>query len=257
MNKIAFSIKKYNEEARILYFTKDVVNINMQNILYEINNFTADLESENEEKIKAGLEKFSTVYNRKYSSIANQNFIITLSFLNEDFFVQNDLELFKNRLYDLMFKHFDILSFIVVKDSIGDITFYFICTAIVKEIFLDHIIKNVEASGKKIEDMNGVLSYNLLLGGTIAEKPEQKFIKLIADNLNKYDEYNISIATESEKQQYILDSYIRAANKITILESDISKLFKILILKDSKYRPFLSRLITSNNLDSLKDLIKK
>lgn len=228
MNKIAFSIKKYNEETRRLHFVKDVVDINMQNVLYEINNFTTDLESENEEKIKSGLKNFSTVYKRKYSSIANQNFIITLSFLNEDFFIQNDLELFKNRLYDLMFKYFDILSFIVVEDSIGDITFYFICTAIVKEIFLNHIIKNVEDSGKKIEDMIGVLSYNLLLGGTIAEKPEQKFIKLIADNLNIYDEYNISVATDSEKQQYILNSYNRAATKINSLESDITTLFNML-----------------------------
>ena len=85
-NKIAFSIKKYNSESKKASFYKDAEEIFLQKILYRIDNFSIDLELENEMKIDVGLKKFHEIYGKKSSSLANQNFIITFSVLNENFF---------------------------------------------------------------------------------------------------------------------------------------------------------------------------
>ncbi len=255
--KIAYSIKKYNQDTKKTSFYKDVSDIFSQNILYKIDNYDGDFEQFNEHKIAHGLTKFSSVYNKKYSSIANQNFIITLSLLDENFFENINLKLFKNHLFNILESNFDILSFVVTKDSIGDITFYVICTAIVKEIFLDHIQKKVLEAGKSLEDLHGVLSYNIVLGGTLAEKPEEKFITKIVDELNAAGNYNLVAASELAKQQYILNSYNRAALKITSLEHDITTLFKILNTKNPKFKSVFEFYINNYNLNTLKDLIKK
>lgn len=255
--KIAYSIKKYNQDTKKTSFYEDVSNIFSQNILYKIDNYNGDFEQINEHKIADGLTKFSEVYNRKYSSLGNQNFIITFSLLNEDFFKNINLELFKNHLYNILQNHFDILSFVTTKDSIGDITFYVICTAIVKEIFLDHIKKKVLEGGKSLEDLPGVLSYNLVLGGTLAEKPEEKFIMMVIKELNAAANYDLVAASEIAKQQYILNSYNRAAAKINNLETDLSTLFKILNAKNPKFKSVFEFYINNYNLNTLKDLIKK
>lgn len=255
--KIAYSIKKYNQETKKTSFYKDVSEIFSQDILYKFNNFNGDFEQANESKINNGLDKFSKIYNKKYSSLGNQNFIITFSLLNENFFENINLELFKNHLLNILKNTFDILSFVVTKDSLDDITFYVICTAIVKEIFLDHIQKKVIEGGKSLEDLPGVLSYNLILGGTLAEKPEDKFITQIVNELNAAGNYNLIAASEIAKQQYILNSYNRAAAKINNLETDISTLFKVLNAKNPKFKSVFQFYINNYNLNTLKDLIKK
>lgn len=256
MHKLAFSIKKYNAETKKTSFYKDVEEIFSQKILYKIDNFNIDLELENQMKIDLGLKKFNKIYNKKSSSIANQNFIITFSVLNENFFNEINLNEFQQYLYNILNSYFDILSFVVTKDNIDDITFYVICTATVKKIFLDHITKKVIEQGKNPNDLVNVLSYNLILGGTMAEKPETKFLEMLLSELNAYD-YNLAAATEAEKQKYILDSYLRASNKIQNIYSDINALFEHLISQNSKFKPYLKHVIQTKNLDTLKELNKK
>lgn len=253
-NKIAFSIKKYNSESKKTSFYKDVQEIFLQKILYQIDNFSIDLELENQMKIDVGLKKFHEVYGKKSSSLANQNFIITLSVLDEIFFSEINLNEFQKHLYNILNSYFDILSFVVTKDNISDITFYVICTATVKKIFLDHITKKVIEQGKNPHDLVNVLSYNLILGGTMAEKPEIKFLEMLLSELNAYD-YNLAAATEAEKQKYILDSYLRASNKIQNIYSDINALFEHLISQNPKFKPYLKHVIETKNLDTLKELI--
>ena len=142
-NKITFNIKKYNAETKKTSFYQDVEEIFAQNILFKIDNFSIDLELENEMKIDSGLEKFHQIYNRKSSSLSNQNFIITFSILDENFFNEIDLNEFQNHLYSILNSYFNILSFVTTKDNIGDITFYVICTATVKKVFLNHILDKV------------------------------------------------------------------------------------------------------------------
>ena len=209
-NKLTFSIKKYNVETKKTSFYKDVLNIFNQDILLKIDNFNIDIEMENEIKLSSAADRFYKVYNRKISSLSNQNFIITFSLLDEVFFKNNDLNLFTNRLYEILNNYFDILSFIAIKDSIGDITFYCICSALVKNIFLDHIKNKIKETGKNIEDLTGILSYNLILGGTKAEAPELKLVNLLIHELNKLN-YNLEAASEHEKNAYILNSYVRAS----------------------------------------------
>lgn len=254
-NKIAFNIKKYNSELKKTSFYKDIEEIFSQKILYKIDNFSIDIELENEMKIDAGLKKFHEIYNKKSSSIANQNFIITFSILNENFFNEVDLNKFQQHLYDTLNSYLDILSFVTTKDNIEDITFYVICTATVKKVFLDHIIKKVIESGKNPEDLVNVLSYNLVLGGTMTEKPESKFIEIVLSELNDYN-YSLTAATEAEKQKYILDSYLRASNKIQNIRSDINALFEHLISQNPRYKRYLKHVIETQNLDTLKELIK-
>lgn len=253
-NKIAFSIKKYNAETKKTSFYQDVQDIFFQNILFKIDNFSIDLELENEIKIDSGLDKFHQIYSKKSSSLANQNFIITFSVLNENFFNEIDLNEFQNHLYSILNSYFNILCFVVTKDNIEDITFYVICTATVKKIFLDHIERKTIEQGKNLNDLIGVLSYNLILGGTIAEKPEIKFLEMLLNELNAYG-YNLDAATEAEKQKYILDSYLRASNKIQTLYTDINALFEHLISQNPKFKLYLKHLIATKNLDTLKKLI--
>ena len=255
-NKIAFSIKKYNSESKKASFYKDAEEIFLQKILYRVDNFSIDLELENEMKIDVGLKKFHEIYGKKSSSLANQNFIITFSVLNENFFNKIDLDDFQKRLYEIMNSYFDILSFVVAKDSIDDITFYVICTATVKKIFLDHITKKVVEQGKNPNDLVNVLSYNLVLGGTMAEKPETKFIDTVLSELNTYG-YNLSAASEVEKQKYILESYNRANTKMKKLYNNIDGLFEHLINQNPKFKIYLKHVIETKNLDTLKELIKK
>lgn len=253
--KLAYSIKKYNSETKKTSFYKDVEKIFSEKILYKKDNFNLDFEMENEMKIDLGLNKFYEVYNKKSSSISNQNFIITMSILDENFFNKIDLKDFQENLYNILNSRLEILSFVVTKDSIGDITFYIICTAIVKEIFLDHIIKKVTEQGKSVDDLKDVLSYNLILGGTLAEKPEDKFIALILNEL-KQNNYDLVAATENEKQKYILESYNRASQKILNLESDINILFTELNKRDPKFTNLFKKYIEIYKLTSLEDLIK-
>lgn len=255
-DKIAFSIKKYNAETKKTSFYKDVQDIFSQKILYQIDNFSIDLEMENEIKINSGLDNFYKIYGKKSSSIANQNFIITFSILDENFFNQVNSDVFQKSLYDIMDSYFDILSFVVAKDSIGDITFYVICTAIVKKIFLDHITKKVIEQSKNPQDLINVLSYNLILGGTMAEKPETKFIEIVLRELNTCG-YNLSAASEIEKQKYILESYNRANIKIKKLYNEIDALFEHLISQNPKYKRYLKHVIETKNLDTLKETINR
>lgn len=254
MHKLAFSIKKYNAETKKTSFYKDVEEIFSQKILYKIDNFNIDLELENEMKIDLGLKKFNKIYNKKSSSIANQNFIITFSILNENFFNEINLNKFQQHLYNILNSYFDILSFVVTKDNVDDITFYIICTATVKKVFLNHILDKVIQSGKNPEDLENVLSYNLILGGTMSEKPETKFLEMVLSELNVYD-YNLAAATEAEKQKYILDSYLRASNKIQNIYSDINALFEHLISQNPRYKPYLKNVIKSKELDTLNKII--
>lgn len=253
-DKIAFSIKKYNSESKKTSFYKDVQEIFLQKILYQIDNFSIDLELENEMKIDIGLKKFQEIYGKKSSSLANQNFIITFSILNNNFFNEINLGDFQKSLYKIMNSYFDILSFVVTKDNIDDITFYVICTATVKKVFLNHILDKVIQTGKNPENLVNVLSYNLVLGGTMAEKPETKFLEMVLSELNTYG-YHLSPATEAEKQKYILDSYLRASNKIQNIYSDINALFEHLINQNPRYKPYLKNIIKSNELDTLNKII--
>ena len=253
-DKITFSIKKYNSESKKTCFYKDVEEIFSQKILYRIDNFSIDLELENEMKIDIGLKKFHEIYGKKSSSLANQNFIITFSILNENFFNKINLGDFQKSLYEIMNSYFDILSFVVTKDNIDDITFYVICTATVKKIFLNHILDKVIKSGKNPEYLINVLSYNLILGGTMSEKPEAKFIDMVLSKLNIYN-YNLTAATEAEKQKYILDSYLKASNKIQNIYSDIDALFEHLINQNPRYKLYLKNVIKSKDLDTLDKII--
>lgn len=253
-NKLAFSIKKYNSETKKTNFYNDVNKIFNEKILFKIDNYNIDFEMENEIKIDSALEKFFKIYHKKSSTLANQNFIITFSILNNNFFKEIDLKSFQNNLYNVLNNYLDILSFVVTKDNIDDITFYVICSATVKKIFLNHIKTKVIESGKNPEDLINVLSYNLILGGTVAEKPETKFMNLILNDLCVFN-YNLTAATENEKQKYILDSYLRASEKIQNIYSDIDALFEHLIKQNPKYKPYLKHVIETKNLDTIKELI--
>lgn len=255
MYKIAYSIQKYNQETRNTAFINDIKEIELQKILFRKDNFIGDFKEENNKKIESGLQRFQEVYKKKSSSLSNQNFILTFSILNEFFFLEYDYREFQKQLYSALNRNFDILSFITTKDSIGDITFYVICTGVVKEIFLDHIIKNVLNSDKKPEDLQGVLSCNLLLGGTKSERPEAKFISHIIEQLSKFG-YELSPASEKEKEDYIFQSYLRASSKIANLEKDIKYLLHYLITKDAKYIPFLNNFIAAHKLDALESIMK-
>lgn len=253
-NKLAFSIKKYNSETRKTKFYDDVNKIFNEKILFKFNNFYVDFEMENELKIQSGINKFFKVYNKKTSSLSNQNFIITLSVLENNFFTNINLELFANKLYNILNDYLDILSFVVTKDSVDDITFYVICCATVKKVFLNHLVDKVLESCKNPNDLIGILSYNLILGGTVAEKPETKFINTIVNELNTAG-YNLTVASEAEKQKYILDSYFRASNTIQNIYSDIHALFEHLINQNPRYKPYLKNVIQSNELDTLNKII--
>lgn len=243
-NKLAFSIKKYNSESKKTSFYKHVSDIFSHDILFKIDNFSLDLEMENEIKLSSAADRFYKVYNRKISSLSNQNFIITFSLLDETFFKDNDVNLFTERLYNILNSYFTILSFVAVEDSIGDITFYCICSAIVKNVFLDHIRAKVIEAGKSIDDLTGVLSYNLILGGTKSESPESKFIHLLINELNRFD-YNLSASTEHEKNIYILNSYVRAS---TLLEHH-NILLNELIAQNPNLKFNIIDIIEHKNLD--------
>lgn len=243
-NKLTFSIKKYNSESKKISFYKDVLDIFSQNILLKIDNFNMDLELENEINLGVASDKFYTIYNRKISSLSNQNFILTFSLLDEIFFENNDVNLFTERLYNILNSYFTILSFVAVEDSIGDITFYCICSAIVKNIFLDHIQAKIIESNKKLEDLIGVLSYNLILGGTKSEAPESKFIHILINELNNFN-YNLTAATEHEKNVYILNSYVRAS---TLLEHHNTLLNEILI-QNPNLKQIITDIIDHKNLN--------
>ena len=243
-NKLTFSIKKYNSESKKTSFYKDVSDIFSQNILFKIDNFNMDLEMENEMNLGIASDKFYTVYNRKISSISNQNFILTFSLLDEIFFENNDVNLFTQRLYNALNNHFTILSFVTVRDGIGDITFYCICSAIVKNIFLDHIQAKVIEAGKNLEELIGVLSYNLILGGTKSEAPESKFIHILINKLNKFN-YNLEAATEHEKNVYILNSYVRASS---LLEHH-NALLNELLTQNPNLKPIITAIIEHKNLN--------
>ena len=242
-NKLTFSIKKYNSESKKTSFYKDVSDIFSQNILFQFDNFNMDLEMENEMNLGIASDKFYTVYNRKISSISNQNFILTFSLLDEIFFENNDVNLFTQRLYNALNNHFTILSFVTVRDGIGDITFYCICSAIVKTIFLDHIQAKVIEAGKNLEELIGVLSYNLILGGTKSEAPESKFIHILINELNKFN-YNLEAATEHEKNVYILNSYVRASS---LLEHH-NALLNELLTQNPNLKPIITAIIEHKNL---------
>ena len=79
---------------------------------------------------------------------------------------------------------------------------------------------------------------------------------MLLSELNAYG-YNLDAATEAEKHKYILDSYLRASNKIQTLYTDINALFEHLISQNPKFKPYLKHLIESQNLETLKELIKK
>lgn len=243
-NKLTFSIKKYNYETKKTSFYKDVSDIFSQNILFKIDNFSIDLEMENEINLTSASNKFFKVYNRKISSLSNQNFILTFSLLDEIFFENNDVNLFTERLYNTLNSYFTILSFVAVEDSIGDITFYCICSAVVKNIFLDHIQAKIAEAGKNLEELIGVLSYNLILGGTKSESPESKFIHLLINELNRFD-YNLSAATEHEKNIYILNSYVRAS---TLLEQH-NILITELLVENPNLKSTIKYIIEHKNLD--------
>lgn len=243
MDKLALSIKKYNSETKKTSFYKDVLDIKSQKIIKEINNFTVDFEMENEMRLNVAEEKFYKIYNKKVSSISNQNFILIISILNEKFFEENNLDLFTDSLYNSLNKYFNILSFVSTKDNIGDITFYCVCSAVVKNVFLDHIVNKVTESGRTLESLYGVLSYNLILGGSVAENPEKKFIRLLLTNLAECG-YGLDAATKEEKSKYILDSYERASNIIT----EYSTLINKLSMKED-IKVIIEDIIIKNNLN--------
>lgn len=242
MDKIALSIKKYNSESKKTSFYKDVIDIKSQKIIKEINNFAVDFEMENEMRLNVAEEKFYKIYNKKVSSISNQNFILIISILNEKFFEENNLDLFTDSLYNSLNKYFNILSFVSTKDNIGDITFYCVCSAVVKNIFLDHIINKVVESGKNLESLYGVLSYNLILGGSVAESPEKKFVKLLLNDLAECG-YGLDAATKEETNKYILASYERASNVI----SDYKMLFEELS-EQEEIKSIIKSIIIEKNL---------
>lgn len=243
MDKLALSVKKYNVETKKTSFYKDVLDVKSQKIIKEINNFAVDFEMENEMRLNVAEEKFYKIYNKKVSSISNQNFILIISILNEKFFEENNLDLFTDSLYNSLNKYFNILSFVSTKDNIGDITFYCICSAVVKNIFLDHIIKKVVESGKSLESLYGALSYNLILGGSVAENPEKKFVRLLLNDLAKSG-YSLDTATKEEKNKYILDSYERASVIIGEYKKLISELSSTYDMQD-----IINTIIKKNNFN--------
>lgn len=243
MDKLALSIKKYNVETKKTSFYKDVLDVKSQKIIKEINNFAVDFEMENEMRLNVAEEKFYKIYNKKVSSISNQNFILIISILNEKFFEENNLDLFTDSLYNSLNKYFNILSFVSTKDNIGDITFYCICSAVVKNIFLDHIINKVVESDKTLESLYGVLSYNLILGGSVAESPEKKFIRLLLNDLAESG-YSLDTATKEEKNKYILDSYERASVIIGEYKKLISELSSTSDMQD-----IINTIIKKNNFN--------
>lgn len=250
-NKLALSIKKYNCDTRKTDFIRDFNAIKSQNIVHQIDNFCVDLEWENNLKINAGLSKFNKIYNRKPSSLSNENLIFTISILNENFFVNIDANHFYKKMYHIMNEYFDVLSFIVTKDPIGDLTFYFLTTTIVKKIFMNHIESRVIKSGRNPKDLTGVLSYNLILGGNKSEQPEKKFISLFLSKLNANESFYLEHATETEKMHYMIRSYDKAANKITTMNIEFNILVNAFITKDTRYKKAFEDIIKMKNLTTL------
>lgn len=250
-NKLAFSIKKYNSQTRKTNFIDDLNLIKSQNIIYEVENFYVDFEMENDAKIDVGLAKFNKIYNRKPSSISNENLLFTFSVLDESFFNKIDVNAFCNKIYNIMNKYFDILCFIVTKDAVDDLTFYFLTTTVVKKIFLNHIQERVIASGKTLEEMEGILSYNLLLGGTKGEYPEKKFIELILSELNYDESYNLQAASETEKMNYLIKTFDRASLKIIGMQEEFNILVNEFIKKDARYKDVFINIIKQKNLKNI------
>lgn len=250
--KLAISIKKYNSQTRKINFIEDFNSIKSQNIVYEFENFIVDFDFENNLRIENGLRKFEEIFSRKSSSLSNENLIFTISILNENFFNNINLESFYNKLFDIMNECFDILSFVVTKDPIGDITFYFVTTTVVTNIFLDHIQNKILSSGKTIEEMRGVLSYNLILGGSIAEKPEKKFVNLLLSKLNENENFHLEHASEIEKMNYLINSYDRASFKITEMEYEFNELINSLINSNIITKDLINKIIMENNIKYLK-----
>lgn len=250
-SKLAFSIKKYNCDTRKTDFICDFNSIKSQNIVHQIDNFCVDLEWENNLRIDAGLSKFNKIYNRKPSSLSNENLIFTMSVLNENFFENIDLNNFYTKIYNIMNDYFDILSFIVTKDPIGDLTLYFITTTVVKKIFLNHVESRIMESGKNPQDLIGVLSYNLILGGTKAEQPEKKFINLLLSRINENELFHLEHATETEKMHYLIKSYDRASDKITKINDEFNILINEFIKKDARYKKVFEDIIRIKNLTNL------
>lgn len=256
-NKLAFSIKKYNSETRKKDFFEDFKTIKSQKIIFEKNNFLGDFEEENDRKINEGLRKFQEVYNRKNSAISNENIIFTFSILDEKFFDEIDLKIFYNKLYTFIDTYFDIESFVVTKDSIGDITFYFACTTIVKKVFLSHVLDRLQSNNKTPEQVVGVLSYNLLLGGTKAENPILKFTTFLCEFLNEDSNYNLVPASDTEKMQYIIKSYDRASIKILEIELENKILLNQMIKDNPKFGPYIRSISDKHKLKYWNELFNK
>ena len=154
-------------------------------------------------------------------------------------------------MYHIMNEYFDVLSFIVTKDPIGDLTFYFLTTTIVKKIFMNHIESRVIKSGRNPKDLTGVLSYNLILGGNKSEQPEKKFISLFLSKLNANESFYLEHATETEKMHYMIRSYDKAANKITTMNIEFNILVNAFITKDTRYKKAFEDIIKMKNLTTL------
>lgn len=255
-NKITFRIKKYNFETQKTFFEKDIFDIKNEKIIFKKDNFYTDIFLENEIRIENGMTRFQEIYKKKCSSLSNTCMILTFSILNKEFFNSVEKNNFFNDFYNVINKYFDLLSFIVTEDSLGDILIYIISTAVVKKVFLNHIIeRNIEV-GRNIEDLQGVLSYNLILGGTKAEKPEFKFANLIFTEINQLGEYNLEYTTSNDNYKYTLDSYRRASIKITEVEKEFNLLLSYMEKDNPKFRPYVLKLLEKNNLNHLKNFLK-
>lgn len=249
--KATFRIKKYNYQTQKTEFPKDISDIQNENILFKKDNYLFDIIYESNIKIENGMTKFQKIYGKKCSSISNTCMIITFSILDQSFFKKNYCNQFYNDFYNTLDKYLDIISYIVTIDALGDILIYAICTTVTKNIFLDHILER--NADKDINSLIGVLSYNLILGGTIAEKPELKFAELIFNELSKY---NLIYTSQNDNYQYTLNLYRRASKKFSNVESDLNTLFITLEKEAPELKSYLLKIIEENNLNELRKFLQ-
>lgn len=186
-HKLYFRIIKSNKDNKGAMFYQEYNLALLAKKVYEIKNFKDNFRVENEQNIASGIEKYNRIYHKKISNIAVENFIVRCRIdSSSEFFQSNKIDKFSKDLYKVFNKYFNIIYYAVVDEGSGEYEFIFFCNSVVKTIFLEYVKDNLKENYYELKDMVGVLSYNLILGGSKAQNPLGIFYSMILDDLKEY-----------------------------------------------------------------------
>lgn len=246
-NEFYFRIIKINKINRIGDFENLFIKLQKFNNIMEIKNYNYDFFHENNLKINNGIDRYHKVYHRKFPNNSVENFIIKCSINSNEFYKKNKVDSFAINLYKILNKYFDILYFICVPNATVYFEYYAFCIPTVKMIFQQHTLVNLKDKYREPKEMIGVLSFNLLLGGSKKENPLGNFYLKLLKELNDKG-YNLSKGENSFLEEQYRKESLELQNINCNLEQDIYILMKELTKKYPNLQDDISKYITNLNL---------